>query len=160
MLTATALTAVAPISERQGHYLVDVLRPVVAKLAHLRVDPPHGLTPEQRGAIDRSFGHAAAVLGEQSGEKDWLEQAVSAYRTALEVRTRERVPLDWAMTQNNLGNALRALGEREEGTERLAEAVDAYRAALDVFEASEAGYYIHGTRENLVAAEALLGGLR
>jgi hypothetical protein len=45
-------------------------------------------------------------------------------------RTRERVPLDWAMTQNNLGNALGTLGERESGTARLEEAVAAYRAAL------------------------------
>ena len=41
------------------------------------------------------------------------------------------MPLDWAMTQNNLGNALRALGERESGTARLEEAVAAYRAALE-----------------------------
>ena len=45
--------------------------------------------------------------------------------------TRERVPLDWAMTQNNLGNALWTLGERESGTARLEEAVAAYRAALE-----------------------------
>ena len=44
---------------------------------------------------------------------------------------RERVPLDWAMTQNNLGNALQTLGERESGTARLEEAVAAYRAALE-----------------------------
>ena len=53
---------------------------------------------------------------------------MAAYRAALEERTRERVPLDWAMTQNNLGTALRALGERESGTARLEEAVAAYRA--------------------------------
>ena len=41
------------------------------------------------------------------------------------------MPLDWAMTQNNLGNALRTLGERESGTARLEEAVAAYRAALE-----------------------------
>ena len=44
-----------------------------------------------------------------------LEQAVSAYVEALKEHTRERVPLDWAMTQNNLGNALWTLGERERG---------------------------------------------
>lgn len=44
--------------------------------------------------------------------------------------TRERVPLDWAQTQNNLGNALLALGERESGTARLEEAVVAFRAAV------------------------------
>ena len=32
-----------------------------------------------------------------------LEEAVSAYRAALGEMTRERVPLDWAQTQNNLG---------------------------------------------------------
>jgi hypothetical protein len=51
-------------------------------------------------------------------------------REALEERTRERVPLDWAMTQNNLGNALLTLGERESGTGKLMEAVAAYREAL------------------------------
>ena len=56
---------------------------------------------------------------------------MAAYRAALEERTRERVPLDWAQTQNNLGNALQALGERESGTARLEEAVAAYRAALE-----------------------------
>ena len=32
--------------------------------------------------------------------------------------TRERVPLDWAMTQNNLGNVLWTLGEREAETDK------------------------------------------
>ena len=56
---------------------------------------------------------------------------MAAYRAALEEWTRERVPLDWAMTQMNLGNALTRLGERESGTARLEEAVAAYRAALE-----------------------------
>src|SRR5437764_9219486 len=59
-----------------------------------------------------------------------LEEAVTAYRDALKERTRERVPLDWATTQNNLGNALGSLGERESGTARLEEAVTAFRDAL------------------------------
>jgi tetratricopeptide (TPR) repeat protein len=45
--------------------------------------------------------------------------------------SRDRVPLDWAMTQNNLGTALRALGQRESETSQLKEAVAAYRAALE-----------------------------
>ena len=57
---------------------------------------------------------------------------MSAYRAALEEYTRERVPLDWAMTQNNLGIALRRLGERESGTARLQEAVAAFNACLTV----------------------------
>ena len=70
------------------------------------------------------------TLGERESGTARLEEAVAAYRAALEERTRERVPLDWATTQNNLGNALWTLGERESGTARLEEAVAAYRAAL------------------------------
>ena len=58
------------------------------------------------------------------------QNAVAAYREALKEYTRERVPLDWAMTQMNLGNALFSLGARESGTDRLNEAVAAYREAL------------------------------
>jgi hypothetical protein len=45
--------------------------------------------------------------------------AVERCRTLARLRPRERVPLDWARTQNNLGNALRTLGERETRTARL-----------------------------------------
>jgi hypothetical protein len=62
---------------------------------------------------------------------------VTAFREALKEQTPERVPLDWAATQNNLGVALLGLGvalvglgEREDGTSRLEEAVAAFREAL------------------------------
>ena len=54
---------------------------------------------------------------------------MAAYHAALGEYTRDRVPLDWASTQNNLGNTLARLGERESDTERLEQAVAAYRAA-------------------------------
>jgi tetratricopeptide (TPR) repeat protein len=59
-----------------------------------------------------------------------LEEAVAAYREALKEYTRERVPLQWAMTHRNLATTLQTLGEREEGTDRLEEAVSSYREAL------------------------------
>jgi tetratricopeptide (TPR) repeat protein len=77
-----------------------------------------------------NLGSALARLGVRESGTEKLEEAVSAYREALKERTRERVPLDWAMTQNNLGAALSSLGERESGTEKLEEAVLAYREAL------------------------------
>jgi hypothetical protein len=85
-----------------------------------------------------------------------LEEAVAGYRDALKERTRERVPLQWAMTHNNLGAALSMLGERESGTQRLEKAVAAYRAALEVFEAAGASYYISMVRDNLGRARAML----
>ena len=85
-----------------------------------------------------------------------MADAVAAFRSALEEYSRERVPLDWAMTQNNLGNALGALGERESGTARLKEAVAAFRAALEVYEAAGADYFVNLVTANLKTAEAAL----
>ena len=55
---------------------------------------------------------------------------MAAFQEALKEYTRERVPLDWATTQNNLGSALMTLGEREAGTARLEAAVAVYQEAL------------------------------
>jgi Tetratricopeptide repeat len=70
--------------------------------------------------------------------------------------TRERVPLDWAKTQNNLGNALRTLGERER-TARLGEAVAAYRAALEEMTRDRVPLQWATTQMNLGAALQTLG---
>ena len=53
-----------------------------------------------------------------------------AYREALKELTQNRVPLDWATTQNNLGNALGRLGERESEITHMEEAVTAFQEAL------------------------------
>ena len=63
------------------------------------------------------------------------------------------MPLDWAMTQNNLGAALLRLGERESGTARLEEAVAAYRAALE--EGPASGCRSNGPRPRSISATAL-----
>jgi tetratricopeptide (TPR) repeat protein len=73
---------------------------------------------------------ALEALGERESGTARLEEAGAAVRAALEERTRERVPLYWAETQNNLGDALMGLGERETGTARLEQAVKAYGEAL------------------------------
>src|SRR5262249_41254815 len=101
----------------------------------------HGKDPRARAArlghdAEQNWHAAGGEWGARAGGARGgsgsarLEEAVTAYREALAERTRARVPLDWAATQNNLGNALRELGERESGTARLEEALAAYREAL------------------------------
>jgi len=61
------------------------------------------------------LGLALSTLGErQSGEDAIarLKEAVTAYRKALEVYTKDNASINWVKAQNNLGNALRTLGER------------------------------------------------
>ena len=81
-----------------------------------------------------SVGELGARSGGEEGRK-LLEDEVTAYRSALEVRSKADLPQDWAQTQNNLGNALGELGARsggEEGRKLLEDAVAAYRSALEV----------------------------
>jgi tetratricopeptide (TPR) repeat protein len=77
-----------------------------------------------------NLGAALASLGEREIGTARPEEAVAAYRDALQELTPARVPLQWAGTQDSLGDVLRALGERESGTARLEDAVAAYRDAL------------------------------
>jgi len=105
----------------------------------------------------KNMGNALQTLGEREPGAARLEEAVTAYRLALEERTRERVPLDWAMTQNNLGNALATLGEREPGAARLEEAVTAYRLALEERTRERVPLNWATTQNNLGSALQTLG---
>jgi hypothetical protein len=59
-----------------------------------------------------NLGNALATLGERESGTVRLEEAVAAYRAALEEGTRDRVPLDWAVTLGNQGVAMRFIAER------------------------------------------------
>jgi tetratricopeptide (TPR) repeat protein len=111
----------------------------------------------QRRTALNWLGIALQSLGERESGTARLEEAVMAYRAALEEITRERAPLQWATTQMNLGNALLRLGERESGTARLEEAVAAYRAAIEECTRERAPLDWATTLNNLGAALKALG---
>ena len=84
-----------------------------------------------------------------------LGEAVAAFRAALEVRTREELAQQWAMTQNNLGDALREQGTclgGGEGVRLLSEAVEAFRAALEVFTEESSPHFRAIASANLAKA--------
>jgi tetratricopeptide (TPR) repeat protein len=116
-----------------GRFVADRLPIFVARVRALVAarDQQLGWDADAHANTQVILADALSILGEQSGRNKFLEEAVEAYHAALEEWTRERVPLNWAMTQNNLGSALLRLGERESGTARLEKAVEAYRAALE-----------------------------
>jgi hypothetical protein len=57
---------------------------------------------------------------------------VGAYRAALQEYTRERVPLDWAMAQNNLDAALGLLSQPNKGKARKKVRVESRCGAVAV----------------------------
>ena len=157
-LSATAMAAVAPLAdtEARGRVLDRGIRDAVEKLSNLLAAATIS-RPEHRAALHVTLGDALSILGEREAGTERLEQAVDAYRAVLEVYTRERVPLDWAGTQNNLGTALASLGERETGTEHLEQAVDTYRAVLEVYTRERVPLDWAMTQNNLGAALMSLG---
>lgn len=83
-----------------------------------------------RGAASLVERHINGTWGEPGCQVTYEVALDQGLLTVLPLASRDRMPLDWARTQNSLGNALRTLGERESGTARLEEAVQALRAAL------------------------------
>ena len=93
---------------------------------------PPGHDEQSLAYLDREAS-ALSQQGDEFGDNPALTDAIDRNRTLLKRRTRERVPLQWAMTQNNLGNALWRLGERTHDGGQLEEARKAISAAFDVF---------------------------
>ena len=119
--------SVEEFGDRRGSN-VHLIAAIAVRRATLRLASTSG----EIGFDQANLGNALSRLGERENGTARLEEAVAAYRAALEEMTRERVPLDWALTHMNLGNTLLRLGERESGTARLEEAVTAWDACLTV----------------------------
>ena len=91
------------------------------------------IDPSFWAETQNNLGLALWGLGKFAGDTARLEEAVTAYKAALNERTQDAVPADWAMTQNNLGLALCTLGQITGDMGCLEEATTAYRAALKVY---------------------------
>ena len=76
------------------------------------------LGSELRALAGRSEGGPAA----------YLEESAAAFRSALQVRTRELNPLEWAAAQHDLANVLRDMAARSDGP-KAAEYLDGIVAA-------------------------------
>jgi tetratricopeptide (TPR) repeat protein len=101
------------------------------------------------------LGHVLISLGELEEGPVQVEDAVTAFRAALEVHTRESHY--WAKGKNNLGTALRTLADQREGTEHLKEAIEAFRAALLVYTCEECPNHWAMVQTNLGDALTELG---
>jgi tetratricopeptide (TPR) repeat protein len=113
--------------------------------------------PSEQGSYLAWQADALYQQGDERGDNDALRTSVEIWRRALTDYSRERAPVQWAATQNNLGTALEELGERESGTTRLEEAVVAYRAALEERTRERAPFQWAGTQNNLGNALLALG---
>ena len=95
---ATFLSSEAAALERHGDERgsnVHLFAAIALRQELLRL----AVSDDERGAAHTNLGVALGRLGERESGTARLEEAVQAFRAALEELTRERVPLNWAITQ-------------------------------------------------------------
>jgi hypothetical protein len=139
-----------PFLAKEGKYVADRLPPFITSVRRLlneSRDRPGWA--DARGSTLVVLADALQTLGDQSGQNAPLQEAVDAYRAALQEYTRERVPLQWVTTQNNLGTALLTLGVRTHDRAKLEEARKAVNAAFDVFMHAGQEHYRHYFEDRL-----------
>jgi hypothetical protein len=83
-----------------------------------------------------NLGNALQAPGQRESGATRLEEAVAAYRAALEERTRDRVPLQWATITGNQGVAMMVIAGRNSDA-ALAEA--AMRQIETAYETMQSG---------------------
>jgi tetratricopeptide (TPR) repeat protein len=81
--------------------------------AHFETAANWTIQPAQRADCRARQAGALFQQGDMLGDNAASQAAIAICKDLLKTYLRERVPLDWAMTQSNLGNVLRTLGERE-----------------------------------------------
>ena len=108
------------------------------------------------GTCAPGLDDALQTLGERESGTARLEEALTAYRAALEENTRDRGPLDWAATQYNLANVLATLSERTKDRTRMTEAIASMRNAAEVYRQGNVTYWLPIAEQRIAAMEATL----
>ena len=129
---------------------------LVAAIAVRRATLQLASTPDEIGYDQNLLGNALSDLGARESGTARLEEAVAAYRAALEERTRAANPQAWATTQNNLGAVLAIIAERSGDRGRMAAAAACARDAVAVFREAGASHYLAVAEETLAKAKAAL----
>jgi hypothetical protein len=71
------------------------------------------------------------LLGQRNSGTAQLEEAVAAFKSALEEYTRERIPLDWAATIGNQGIAIIMIADRTNDGAKAEAALQQIQTAIE-----------------------------
>jgi tetratricopeptide (TPR) repeat protein len=117
---------------------------------------PNGYAHKKGGYL-RLQAAALCRQGDERSDNEALRNCIEVYGRALVYFPRSRMPLEWAVTKNDLANALEILGESEHGIARLEQAVAAYRAVLEKWTEELFPVEWAGVQSNLCLALSHLG---
>ena len=106
-----------------------------------------------------NLGTALSTLGEREAGTARLEEAVAAFRAALEEYTRDRTPLQWAYTQHGLTNATALLAVRLNDPARMNDALTCVRNAAAIYQEGQVSHWLRVAEQQIAEIEAQLVGM-
>jgi len=118
--------------QQQGSFYNDkaALLAAVNVLENASMSVPRAAAPMTWDALHHNRGLVLVMLANREGSTERLEQAIGAFRKALEGRNSDFDDDGWAWTQNQLGMALLSLGAKTSSAVNLTEAVHVFSALL------------------------------
>jgi CRP-like cAMP-binding protein len=132
LLYAIVLAATVPTSEGKAMTLRECLPKALETAFPVYRQLPSDLTTREKASVDACIANVILRTGALPGGGDPQNEAIVAYRSALESVTREDEPLEWGLMLRNLGVLLQAQADRGGDVEALEAAADAFRNALQV----------------------------
>lgn len=112
--------------------------------------------PIRFSEISNALAQILQVYGDNARSVPILEYAVKSCVSALQVRTPDTAPLQWASIQNTLGSALFLLAKHTGEWEYMRASGEAFRLALAVYKEHGAGRMAVVTERNLQRSEKQL----
>ncbi len=138
-------------------YLWEALALYDDALRHLNTSDDPSAKTDIWGSIMTNKANALVSMGERTNTASHFNEALAIFHETAAIRTKEKTPRFWAITQMNIGNTLKFIAERSSDLTHLTDAIDAYKATLTVWTRDAAPLDWAKTKMNLGNALALLG---
>jgi len=120
--------------------------------------------PREYAATQNNLGNSYGALAEEETEaencKKECNKAIGAYNEALRIYTFERLPREYAATQNNLGNTYRILAEVDDRVENCNKAIDSHKKALRIYTLAGFPRDYAMTQNNIGNTYSILAGIK
>jgi tetratricopeptide (TPR) repeat protein len=156
---STILVFIVTANQEQyehGSFVADQVTSHITKIRKLLEDKGHSWKPEFRLVLRLLLASASSIVGEQTNQREFYEEAVQLYRSTLQEISPVSNPELWAWIQNNLGLDLVALSDYVPGTKDVSDAVLAFQEALQVRKRDRLPLEWARTRSNLGRAIYIL----
>ena len=135
-------------------------RAIASSLGLLSAELVASATPDRKVTAADNFLYTRGSFEQHDFSSKIYESLIEALEALLtDTKSRDRNPVAWAETQNNLGNVLAALGQQRRDAELFERAIQCFNHALEEFGQDDSPSEWAATQYNLGTANQALGRL-